>query len=400
MICISSKITTSILVLFFATSQISCDRFNFTKPAEVAVDSLQKKDSVVVLANKDYSELSRILAGMKVDSTNDFKAVALDESFLNHTVRMDSSFKQLEEGRLTNITEWRQAEFGDIQENAPIVFYPFSGPDFLHVHRFFPKSKKYIMFGLEPVGTITALNCIPQEYLASFFNEVNNAIADVIRLSFFFTLDMSKDFGSLYLNGTLPVLLLFVARTGHDIVDIKPFSIDSNGKVVYQDIFKYLRGAASYNHGAEITFVERGKKEIKTIQYFAVDISDQKIQSNDNARLYLESLDKNMVTMIKSASYLMHYETFSFIRNTVLNKSKFILQDGSSIAYRYFNKDVWDIQLYGVYNGPIPIFSSMYEPDLKKAYNELEVKPIPFQYGYGSTTTVYTLRRKTAPTQP
>lgn len=400
MICISTKIAKTFFVVLILTSQIKCDRFNFSKPVEVTVDTLQIEDSVVVLMNKDYSDLSKILAGMKVDSTNDFKAVALDESFLEHSLRMDSSFKQLEDGRLKSITEWRQSEFGDIQENAPVIFYPFSGPDFLHVHRFFPKSNKYIMFGLEPIGTITALNCIPQEYLASFFNEVNNSIADVIRLSFFFTLDMSKDFGSLYLNGTLPVLLLFVARTGHDIVDIKPFAIDANGKVVYQDIFKYLRGPASYNHGAEIRFVEKGKKEIKTIQYFAVDVSDQKIQSNDNARLYFESLDKNLVTMIKSASYLMHYETFSFIRNIVLNKSNFIIQDGSSVAYRYFNKDVWDVQLYGVYNGPIPIFSSMYEPDLKKAYSELEVKNVPFQYGYGSTTTLYTFRRKNTSNKP
>ncbi len=104
--------------------------------------------------------------------------------------------------------------------------------------------------------------------------------------------------------------------------------------------------------------------------------------------------------MIKSASYLLHYETFSFIRNIILNNSKFILQDGSGIAYRYFNKDVWDLQLYGVYNGPINVFSSNYEPDLKRAFNEQQVKEVPFQYGYGSTTTLYTLRRKKGSTQP
>ena len=389
-----------LLVLLLFITNTSCDRFYTSKKTETKIDTLQTKKVEVIRSNKDYTDLAKILAGIKVDTATTYKAVSLDEAFLNHSALMDSSFYRMERDRLSRVTEWTKTEMADVQENAPVVFYPFSGPDFLHVHRFFPKSKKYIMFGLEPVGGITMLNCIPQEYLSSFFNEVINSISDAIRLSFFFTLDMSKDFGSLYLNGTLPVLLLFVARTGHEIVNIKPFAIDSAGNVVYQDIFKNLRGEASYNNGAEITFVEKGSNVVKTIQYFSVNILDQEIQRNENARLYFEKLDKNMVTMIKSASYLLHYESFSFIRNIILNNSNFILQDGSGIAYRYFNKDVWDLQLYGVYNGPINVFSSNYEPDLKRAFNEQQVKEVPFQYGYGSTTTLYTLRRKKGSTQP
>ena len=98
--------------------------------------------------------------------------------------------------------------------------------------------------------------------------------------------------------------------------------------------------------------------------------------------------------MVKSASYLMHEADFSYVRNAVLSKSKAILQDDSGISYKFFDKTKWDIQLYGVYNGPIPLFAKRYEKDLKEAFTKGNVKPITFQYGYGSHCALLIARKK------
>ena len=42
-------------------------------------------------------------------------------------------------------------------QNAKVIFYPFSGPDYLTAHAFFPNADKYVMLGLEPVGKLPEL---------------------------------------------------------------------------------------------------------------------------------------------------------------------------------------------------------------------------------------------------
>ena len=59
-----------------------------------------------------------------------------------------------------------------------------------------------------------------------------------------------------------------------------------------------------------------------------------------------------------------------------------------------FNKDKWNIQLYGIYNGPIPLFAKKFEKDLKEAYAKEKVKPINFQYGYGSHCGLLVAKKK------
>ena len=79
----------------------------------------------------------------------------------------------------------------------------------------------------------------------------------------------------------------------------------------------------------------------------------------------------------------MHYPIFSYIRNIVLKKSKFELQDDSGISYKFFDKTKWNIQLFGTYERPIPVFSYAYQADLKAAFDK-GAKPYNFKYGYGN----------------
>ena len=377
-----------------AVSIVSCGDSKKKKSDKDVKDSVktEKKDSVKV--NKELTDIAKILGGMSVDEKSHLYGVSQESAFKKYEVTMDAGFEKIQKKRLSKITEWSGNEITDLNKDLNTVFYPFSGPDFLHVNTFFPHAKKYIMFGMEPVGNIPDLKKVPKEKYTTFFNELNNTIADVLNFSFFKTIDMKKEFNSDLLQGTLPDLMLFVARTGHEIIDIKPFELDANGKIVYLNEFKNLKGDASFNHGAEITFVEKGKTDVETLQYFSLNIADGAIAQNSNSRNFLENLDQNVVTMLKSASYLMHKTYFSTIRNLIIKKSKAILQDDSGIAFRYMDAAKWNIQLYGAYNGPISLFANHFEKDLKKAYETEKVKEVPFQYGYGKSTALMLFIKK------
>jgi hypothetical protein len=99
---------------------------------------------------------------------------------------------------------------------------------------------------------------------------------------------------------------------------------------------------------------------------------------------YFKNIDIKS-TYLKSASYLMHrHESFSIIRDLILEESEFLLQDDSGIPVKYFDQNKWDLTFYGNYSFPISLFAERHQEDLKEIYlkKEQKVKPLPFGIGY------------------
>jgi len=71
-----------------------------------------------------------------------------------------------------------------------------------------------------------------------------------------------------------------------------------------------------------------------------------------------------------------------------------ILQDDSGIAFHYFDPLVWDIQLYGSYTKPIPLFEEFFEQDLYEAYQTRKVKKLNFRIGYHPQSNLLFAKRK------
>ena len=390
------KKSISVIVISCVASFIlSCGNSENKKTTEKK-DTIKvaKKEKVVI--NKKFTDIAMFVAGMAVDDKSELYKLSKTESFKNYSAQTDSSWGKLEKGRISKMKGWSEKELVDLNKDLKTLFYPFSGPDFLHVHTFFPKAEKYILFGLEPVGSVPDMKSMTNETLTPFFSSLNTSIQDAVSLSFFKTIDMSKELTTSQVPGITPVLMLFIARTGHEIIDIKPWEISDDGKITYIDKFTNLKGKESFNKGVEISFVEKGDSVVQKLYYFSADVSDAEIKNNTKATKFFDNLDENVITMVKSASYLMHKSYFSYIRNIVLKKSKAFFQDDSGIAFRYIDRKNWNVKLYGKYNGPIKLFSKCYEKDLKEAYinDSLKIKPIDFHYGYGKTSALLIARKK------
>jgi hypothetical protein len=73
---------------------------------------------------------------------------------------------------------------------------------------------------------------------------------------------------------------------------------------------------------------------------------------------------------------------FNRIRDFILDHSKTIVQDDAGIPISYFNRDKWNIRVFGNYNGPIEIFKQHYQPKLKEMFDQSGPPPIEFNFGY------------------
>jgi hypothetical protein len=71
------------------------------------------------------------------------------------------------------------------------------------------------------------------------------------------------------------------------------------------------------------------------------------------------------------------------IRGLVLSNSGAVFQDDSGVPYCHFTPDRWRVQLYGDYERPYGSFKWMEQKDLKQAYRQTAVKPLPMHVGYG-----------------
>ncbi len=73
---------------------------------------------------------------------------------------------------------------------------------------------------------------------------------------------------------------------------------------------------------------------------------------------------------------------FSRIRNFILDHSKVVVQDDAGIPISYFNRDKWNIRVFGNYLGPIGIFRQHNQPKLAELYQQSAPPPLDFNFGY------------------
>ncbi|MCS6904976.1 MAG: hypothetical protein RML72_08670, partial [Bacteroidia bacterium] len=307
---------------------------------------------------------------------------------LSHRELMEKAWQRKKTLLLDSLTAWAQIEMPDVHLLERTLFYPFSGPDFVTAFTICPNAPRYIFFGLEDEGILPDVRKMPKNRIPANLANIQKSLEDIMNLSFFVTRAMIQQLRGKEFNGATPILILLMARCGNEVLDIKPIRLIKGGKKIYLSRPDSIRQTPSDSivTGVEISFRKKAGAPVQKLEYYSFDAQDLHLKyRKEDLIAYFMSL-KPTTTYIKSASYLMHYLTYSLIRNTVLAVSDFILQDDSGIALRFFDKDTWKLTFYGVYTGPIAIFRDQFQRDLYQMYqkNAANIKPLPFGIGYKS----------------
>ena len=295
----------------------------------------------------------------------------------NYAGELDSMFSHVNSGRSKKMRIWADSELID-SHSKTTVFYPFSGPDFFNANIFYPNADQYIMIAMEPIGSLPDICNMSPSSVTNYLTSINNSMKDIFKRSYFITRKMSNDLYKTKVNGTVPLISLFIKRTGHDIVSMQKIGVDSLGNYLITDTMKNTKGIVS---GIKIDFLTPPDKKIQSALYFRADISDKGLEKIPGFKKYLNGLPQSF-SYLKAASYLMHSDNFRDIRSLIFDKSLTILQDDSGIAYKFFDKQGWNIKLYGKYVKPKDEFSYIREPELEKAYKSSAFRPLPYSLGY------------------
>lgn len=317
------------------------------------------------------NDVARYLAGMRPAPTSPLAPWTRDPAWQAYATRFDAVWAQLERRQLSRISVWALANLPRPQRT---MFYMFSGPDFLYANTFYRNATTYILSGLERIGPLPDVFSVRQEQLPIALDQLWASLDTILRWSYFITKDMQSQLTQGHFTGTLPVIYVFLARTGHRIDEVRFVSLNSKGAVTPVDGSRAARAT-----GVRIRFTSR-EGVPKTLYYFRTDLSDSRVRRTG----FLEFCKKLAPgdTLIKSASYLLHYQTFSAVRNFLLENSRTIVQDDSGIALRYFSRNDWDLRVFGTYVGPIPVFKDRYQDDLADLFRRSPRRALKFGIGY------------------
>lgn len=299
-------------------------------------------------------DTARFLAGISI--TGPLEPLTHDAAWLDHARNLDSAWMKKDYFQVRAIRAWMLANAPHYYNSTNTAYYMFGGPDFLYANLFFPQAKTYILAGLEPVGTVPDLNRMDIAALRTDLNALRASMHTVLQTHYFITKDMRAELTRPNLGGTLPILYVFLARLNCTIVDTT-----------------YVKSPAE---GVKISFTSRGGP-VQTLYYFKTDLS-----GGPSPFLKWCAAQGPGQSLLKAASYLMHTEGFSGVRNFLLGNSRVIIQDDSGIPLRAFPK-TWKVDCYGRYVPHAEMFGKYRQPELAAIYDRQPPPPeLGFAFGY------------------
>jgi len=313
----------------------------------------------VVTGEAGPDDIGLFLAGKPVRRGAVLFRLQQSVEYQAHQQEMNQLLRRNVRPRINLMERWAGTEVTPAVGGGGAVYYPFGGPDLLHVSGMFPQARTYALMGLEPVGEVPALESLPPGDVLAALEAFRQATKTQLLAGFFITKDMRSDLERSVLRGVTPILLSTVAMLGGEVESVS--SISAGG-----------------NPGVELQYYDSvGNRH--TAVYVSGDLSNSGFKGG--YQQWVAGLG-GKAAYFKAASYLMYDDRFSQARQFFLNQSRVVLQDDSGIPFRFFAPDRWTFKFYGNYEKPIDLFKEHQQEDLRQAFATNPRGTLGFGSGY------------------
>jgi len=314
-------------------------------------------------------DTARFLAGLRPSPSSPLTTLTKDPAWISHARYFDSIFAREENADLSKIRAFSEKY---LTTKHDTMLYMFSGPDFLYATSFFPTASTYVLAGLEPVGRIPDLANLSPFVINGELRNLEGSLGSLFNYSFFITQNMKSQLREGPVYGTLPILYVFLPRTGKTVHELNFVNLDQQGNLEIAD-----QGASGTAPDVKIVFSE-GDGPKQTLYYFSTNIADESFERSGFSAFLAKFGPAD--SLLKSASYLLHKSHFAKVRKLLLDNSETIVQDDSGIPLGYFGARRWRFLAFGRYHGPISIFANFYQPRMAELFQN--ANPIDFGIGY------------------
>ena len=344
---------------------------------EVPSQGIRNAVPLPVLVGND---VANFLAGVPLPDASPLSSLQRTSWYRQHVTALAKLSQRFDRNYYTKMRAWSAAELAPRIPMRVPVYYFFSGPDAVSPLALFPDAPVYILGGLESVGSIMSPNALAPEEVAFGLENLRKSAEVILSFGHFITKDMKAELDRTAFRGVLPLIYMFIALTGGEIVSTRYFAVVRGGAV--QELGGEAVQSKGQLPGVRVEFRGRGRSEVQTLFYVQANVADDSLKSNGSLLQWTGSYGAGNV-YLKAASYLLHEPYFSRIRSFLLNYAISVLQDDSGIPFRFFRDGRWQLWLFGSYSGTLNIFAKYYQADLQAAFaTSGAAAPLPFGTGY------------------
>lgn len=182
-------------------------------------------ENILLIPSNNYERVAMKIAGMFAE-----EKFLTDPTYIKYMEFLNKEWDRLSQESLSLIPLWSNCNINTRVKEIETVFYPFGGPDIAYVINFFPNSSRYILVGLERIGSFNEINKkLENPEVVPYLEE---AIKSYLRGGYFITSEMVTHLSNNVLQGTLYMILLQLAKLNFQILDVQELSINHKGQEV------------------------------------------------------------------------------------------------------------------------------------------------------------------------
>ncbi|HSA97235.1 MAG TPA: hypothetical protein VLJ16_14360 [Acidobacteriota bacterium] len=332
--------------------------------------------------------------------TPSFAALESEAAWKDFSAEAATHGKAFDDAIIGPMRTWAKTELRSPRKQTRTLFYPFGGPDLATALALFPDVPTVVLIGLEPVGNLPEFERLSAERRAEAFADLGPLVLDFLKRGYFVTMEMMDAYSKGHIDGALPVIGFFLKRAGFSIVSVRRL-LPAAGGGWDETPYRTLEARPRRPYGIRIDCVGAGETMLRSVYYFSCDIENRSFPAGSPLYDLFDGLP-GMTTFVKAGSYLLHWDNFSNLRQLILDRSLYVLQDDTAVPYRFFKAGGWTVTLYGRYATPVKDFKNVEQPDLRAAYEdpEMDVRPLPYHFGYRWRTQVDNLLLAERPRRP
>ena len=264
------------------------------------------------------------------------------------------------------------------------VVYPFGGGDLLTALATFPNADEFTTISLESAGDVRGVGSIAGKDIATSLDSTYDHLRRLLVVSHSKTTNLRAGSHS-SLPGEIAFALVAFSVFDYEPVSLRYLRLDAQGKVAYLQASELGPSKDGSNPFAnvEITFRSRQdeKAPLRVYRHFAANLDDSHFQANRPLALHLAAKG-DVAALIKAASYLLWFDTFSHIRAYLLDHATWMLSDSTGIPPSLARAAGFEQECFGLFHGPMLAQYSNTKSEFLALWEASPRQPLPFYFGY------------------
>jgi hypothetical protein len=273
------------------------------------------------------------------------------------------------------------------------VVYPFGGGDLVTALATFPNADEFTTISLELAGDVRGVSTLTAKQLKASLDSTFEHLRCLFAVSHSKTTNLKAGSHS-SLPGEIAFALVAFSVFDYEPVSLRYFRLDGEGKLTYWKAGEL--GAvgvppakdAGPNPFAnvEITFRARDAKDgakapLRVYRHIAANLDDAHFLGNRPLALHLAGKGQ-VAALIKAASYLLWFDTFSHIRSYLLDHAAWMLSDSTGIQPSLARAAGFEQDCYGLFHGPFLAKNSHIKSEFLTLWQASPKRMLPFYFGY------------------